>query len=61
MAKLNVTSFCFCLVIVTAQSALAQNWPQWRGPQRDGAVTDFIAPSIWPDKRSGAIRRSACT
>jgi outer membrane protein assembly factor BamB len=50
MAKLNVISVCFCLVIVTAQPALAQNWPQWRGPLRDGAVADFIAPSVWPEK-----------
>jgi outer membrane protein assembly factor BamB len=50
MAKLNVASHCLCLMIATAQSALAQNWPQWRGPHRDGAVADFIAPSVWPEK-----------
>lgn len=50
MAKLNVLPLCFCLIIVAARSAQAQNWPQWRGPKRDGAVADFIAPSVWPEK-----------
>jgi outer membrane protein assembly factor BamB len=27
----------------------AQNWPQWRGPNRDGHVEDFAAPAKWPD------------
>ncbi len=31
-------------------TALAANsdWPQWRGPRRDGSVTDFTAPAAWP-------------
>jgi hypothetical protein len=27
-----------------AQTVLAQDWPQWRGPGRDGAVASFAAP-----------------
>jgi outer membrane protein assembly factor BamB len=34
----------FCL----AASAGAADWPQWRGPNRDNKVTDFIAPKTWP-------------
>lgn len=30
-------------------SALAQDWAQWRGPQRDGIVTTFKSPKAWPD------------
>lgn len=26
----------------------AQDWPQWRGPRRDGSVSGFAAPAIWP-------------
>lgn len=26
----------------------AQNWPQWRGPNRDAKVTDFKVPAKWP-------------
>ncbi len=27
---------------------MAKDWPQWRGPNRDGNVPDFIVPSVWP-------------
>src|SRR4030081_3634659 len=26
----------------------AADWPQWRGANRDGKVTDFTAPATWP-------------
>ncbi|HEX9724406.1 MAG TPA: PQQ-binding-like beta-propeller repeat protein [Vicinamibacteria bacterium] len=29
-------------------AAAAQDWPQWRGPNRDGAVASFNAPASWP-------------
>jgi outer membrane protein assembly factor BamB len=28
--------------------AHAQNWPQWRGPNRDAKAVDFKAPDTWP-------------
>jgi outer membrane protein assembly factor BamB len=28
--------------------AVAQDWPQWRGPNRDSKITGFIAPKTWP-------------
>jgi outer membrane protein assembly factor BamB len=30
-------------------TATAQDWPQWRGPNRDGGATGFTEPSAWPD------------
>ena len=33
-----------------AQGSFAQDWPQWRGPNRDGAVASFNAPASWPDQ-----------
>jgi outer membrane protein assembly factor BamB len=27
----------------------AQDWPQWRGPNRDGAVSAFREPPAWPE------------
>jgi outer membrane protein assembly factor BamB len=27
----------------------AQDWPQWRGPRRDGTLTNFTEPKVWPD------------
>lgn len=26
------------------------DWPQWRGPGRDGVATGFQAPKVWPEK-----------
>lgn len=37
-----------CLVSTVASCALAQNWPQWRGLNRDAKATDFKAPKTWP-------------
>ena len=37
-----------CVVLVCAGSVLAQDWPQWRGVNRDGMVTGFAAPQEWP-------------
>ncbi len=31
-----------------AISTPAQDWPQWRGPNRDAKATDFKAPNTWP-------------
>ena len=28
----------------------ADNWPQWRGPNRDGAAPAFRGPAAWPEK-----------
>lgn len=32
-----------------APGAAGQDWPQWRGPNRDGAATSFREPAAWPD------------
>ncbi len=29
--------------------AASQDWPQWRGPNRDGAVMSFKEPTAWPE------------
>ncbi len=34
--------------ILCAATASAQDWPQWRGPNRDDKVTGFTAPKAWP-------------
>jgi outer membrane protein assembly factor BamB len=45
-ARLLLGSLMVCLLLVTA--AAAQDWPQWRGPNRDGKATGFTAPETWP-------------
>src|ERR1700730_9513645 len=34
--------------VVAIPSLFAQDWPQWRGPGRDGKVAGFTAPEKWP-------------
>jgi outer membrane protein assembly factor BamB len=37
------------LALLASLPLAAQNWPQWRGPARDGAITGFNEPATWPD------------
>ncbi len=37
-----------CALMLVASCAQAQDWPQWRGPDRDAKVTGFTAPKTWP-------------
>jgi outer membrane protein assembly factor BamB len=34
--------------MLSAAGSGAQDWPQWRGPNRDGKVEGFTAPRSWP-------------
>ncbi|MBI1765468.1 MAG: PQQ-like beta-propeller repeat protein [Acidobacteria bacterium] len=40
----------YLLLAISTPTTLAQDWPQWRGPQRDGVVNDFATPAVWPEK-----------
>lgn len=35
------------LILISATGILAQDWPQWRGANRDGKVTGFATPENW--------------
>ncbi len=38
-----------CLAGLAMESlGLAQDWPQWRGPNRDGVAANFQVPATWP-------------
>ena len=37
-----------CAFLVIADCAVAQDWPQWRGANRDGKAAGFTAPKTWP-------------
>ena len=43
----TMTAFAGVLAM-SASCALAQDWPQWRGVNRDGKATGFTAPKEWP-------------
>src|SRR5262245_44237959 len=34
--------------LLLAAGARAQDWPQWRGPNRDAKAAGFTAPKSWP-------------
>lgn len=36
------------VALIGATCALAQDWPQWRGINRDAKVGKFVAPATWP-------------
>jgi outer membrane protein assembly factor BamB len=38
----------FCVTLLAANSVWAQDWPQWRGPNRDNKVAGFTGPKDWP-------------
>jgi len=41
-------SFIAIVLILTSQ-VIAQDWPQWRGPNRDGIVSGFTPVKSWPE------------
>lgn len=38
------------IALVFCEGVSAQDWPGWRGPNRDGVVASFAAPKTWPEK-----------
>ena len=36
------------VVLIGATCVFAQDWPQWRGANRDGKASGFTAPATWP-------------
>jgi outer membrane protein assembly factor BamB len=43
-----VVGFVLCSAAFGGTSVQAQDWPQWRGPNRDAKATGFDAPASWP-------------
>ena len=46
---IGVIVFAGFTAAIAAQSG-GPDWPQWRGPNRDGAVSSFTAPASWPER-----------
>jgi outer membrane protein assembly factor BamB len=36
------------LIALLPAAAFAADWPQWRGPDRDGRTSGFAVPAAWP-------------
>ena len=43
--RIALSLFLLAFVPIAAWSA---DWPQWRGPNRDGKAVAFDAPKTWP-------------
>ncbi len=44
---MNRSSIVLLMILPAAARA---DWPQWRGPNRDGVLVGFTAPRQWPEK-----------
>ncbi|HNY28177.1 MAG TPA: PQQ-binding-like beta-propeller repeat protein [Candidatus Sumerlaeota bacterium] len=44
------------LILWAVSSLPAADWPQWRGSNRDGKVSDFKAPQTWPKELTAKWR-----
>ncbi len=53
MHRTFVLVVCFAAAL-SAALVSAQQWPQWRGPARDGASVGFTPPAAWPDQLTRA-------
>src|SRR4030042_1491610 len=47
-SKRSSVVMVICVALIAASCVLAQDWPQWRGPNRDGKAAGFTAPEKWP-------------
>ncbi len=48
IANRTIITAVGCAVVLSVSCALAQDWPQWRGPNRDSKASGFTAPKTWP-------------
>jgi outer membrane protein assembly factor BamB len=48
MLKFRSTLWLCAILIAFSQLVSAQQWPQWRGPNRDGLIPSFTPPAKWP-------------
>ena len=44
------TALVLCALTLCLAALSAQDWPQWRGPSRNGAAPAFTPPAAWPDR-----------
>ncbi|HEV2860918.1 MAG TPA: PQQ-binding-like beta-propeller repeat protein [Pyrinomonadaceae bacterium] len=44
----NAAALCLCFLILSVSPAVASDWPQWRGPVRDGTSREGGLLKQWP-------------
>jgi outer membrane protein assembly factor BamB len=47
-ARRSILAIAAAITLGSATAAFADDWPQWRGPTRDGKVSGFTPPATWP-------------
>jgi outer membrane protein assembly factor BamB len=54
MKKANILfgAIIIAIVVFGSSYAYAQDWPQWRGINRDGKIAGFKTPQAWPKELS---------
>lgn len=50
--KLFIGMILAALTLSSVTNIFAQDWPQWRGINRDGVVADFATPELWSEQFS---------
>jgi outer membrane protein assembly factor BamB len=48
ISRLSLKSLVLAAASLSASISLKADWPQWRGPNRDGMVKDAVIPATWP-------------
>ena len=54
--KRHIASFAGIIIAVAGLTGVvggqkpSPDWPQWRGPNRDGTLATFAEPKAWPDQ-----------
>jgi outer membrane protein assembly factor BamB len=48
ISHLSLKSFVVATVMLSWSISLKADWPQWRGPNRDGLVKNAVVPAAWP-------------
>ncbi len=46
----QTTLHAVLFIVAASQFNTAQDWSQWRGPNRDGVVKGFTEPKAWPEQ-----------
>jgi outer membrane protein assembly factor BamB len=49
IGKLKIQNLCLAAGVVLLSTSVHAQWPQWRGPARDGAVPAASVPKAWPE------------
>ena len=47
---LSIRMLILSVLMISSSTVFAQDWPQWRGVNRDGKADGFNAPKTWPSE-----------